>query len=164
MRETPATANGARIESVLRLLKDRTSASISDIAVRFQVSEMTIRRDLHKLAASGQVIRIPGGARIARSFGAEKTFLERLQRMADAKERIGRAAASLVNDGSSVVLDSGTTTLFIARHLRDRNGIVVVTFSLAALEQLADSQSVRLELTGGAYRSSSHDLIGNAVQ
>ena len=156
--------NGARMEAVLRLLKDRTSASIQDIAAEFQVSEMTIRRDLHKLSAEGQVIRIPGGARIARSFGAEKTFLERLQRMADAKERIGRAAAGLVADGTSVVLDSGTTTLYIARHLRPRKNIVVFTFSLAVLEEFAGCEGVRLELTGGTYRPSSHDLIGSAVQ
>jgi DeoR family transcriptional regulator, aga operon transcriptional repressor len=163
MTGTEVISNGGRVESVLRLLKDRTSASISEIAGEFQVSEMTVRRDLQKLAASGQVIRIPGGARIARSFGAEKTFLERMQKMSDAKECIGRAAAALVADGSSVVLDSGTTTRFIGRHLRVHKNIVVFTFSLAVLEELADSDSVRLEMMGGTYRPSSHDLIGNGV-
>ena len=85
-----------RIEQVLGLLKERTSASIGEMAAEFQVSGMTIRRDLSKLARSGQVIRIPGGARIARSFGAEKTFVERLEKMAAAKDRIGRTAAGLV--------------------------------------------------------------------
>lgn len=153
-----------RTDEMMRLLRDRTSASIDEMAVAFRVSGMTIRRDLHKLARSGQVIRIPGGARIARSFGAEKTFVERLERMAPAKDRIGRAAAGLVANGSSVALDSGTTTLYIARHLRGHRNIVVFTFSLAVLEELAGSESVRLELTGGAYRASSHDLVGNAVQ
>jgi DeoR/GlpR family transcriptional regulator of sugar metabolism len=150
-----------RTDDVLHLLKDRTSASIDEIAREFRVSGMTIRRDLHKLARSGQVIRIPGGARIARSFGAEKTFVERLEKMAAAKDRIGKAAAELVANGSSVALDSGTTTLYIARHRRD---IVVFTFSLAVLEELAGSESVRLELTGGVYRASSHDLAGHAVE
>ena len=153
-----------RIDAVLTLLKDRTSASIEEMAAEFQVSGMTIRRDLHKLARSGQVIRIPGGARIARSFGAEKTFVERLERMAEAKDRIGRAAAAMVENGASVALDSGTTTLYIARHLRGHRNIVVFTFSFAVLEELAGSEAVRLELTGGAYRASSHDLVGNAVQ
>jgi DeoR/GlpR family transcriptional regulator of sugar metabolism len=153
-----------RIEQVLGLLKERTSASIGEMAAEFQVSGMTIRRDLSKLARSGQVIRIPGGARIARSFGAEKTFVERLEKMAAAKDRIGRTAAGLVANGSSVAIDSGTTTLYIARHLRGHRNIVVFTFSLAVLEELADSASVRLELTGGAYRASSHDLVGNAVE
>jgi DeoR/GlpR family transcriptional regulator of sugar metabolism len=155
--------NGTRVEAVLRLVRTQTSASIADIASQCRVSEMTIRRDLHKLTQSGQVIRVPGGARIARSFGAEKPFLERLHKMADAKQRIGRAAAELVADGGSVALDSGTTTLFIARHLRERRHITVFTFSLAVLEELAGAESVRVELTGGTYRSSSHDLVGNAV-
>jgi DeoR family fructose operon transcriptional repressor len=84
--------------------------------------------------------------------------------MSAAKERIGRAAAALVANGSSVALDSGTTTLYIARHLRGHRDIVVFTFSLAVLEELAGCESVRLELTGGAYRASSHDLVGNPVE
>jgi DeoR/GlpR family transcriptional regulator of sugar metabolism len=164
MSSPEALPNAARLDQVLRLLRDRTSASIDDIASEFRVSGMTIRRDLHKLEKAGQVIRTPGGARIARSFGAEKTFVERLERMSDAKERIGCAAAALVVDGSSVALDSGTTTLYIARHLSRRKNLVVFTFSLAVLEELSDCDSVRLELTGGVYRPSSHDLIGNAAQ
>jgi DeoR family fructose operon transcriptional repressor len=160
---SPETTGAERIDSLVRLLREQTSASIPEMAELFGVSEMTIRRDLTKLAQSGQAIRIPGGARIARSFGLEKTFVERLQRMSEAKDRIGRAAASLVGDGESVGLDSGTTTLCIARHLRRRQRIVVVTFSLAVVEELAGSESVRVELTGGTYRSSSHDLIGHAV-
>jgi len=155
--------NGRRVETVLQLVRAQTSASITEIAAKCGVSEMTIRRDLHKLAQSGQVIRVPGGARIARSFGVEKSFVERLHKMADAKQRIGRAAAELVAEGSSVSLDSGTTTLCIARQLRERRNIVVFTFSLAVLEELAGAESVRVELTGGTYRASSHDLVGNAV-
>ena len=58
------TAEGSRLEAVLQLLKENTTASISEIADLFQVSQMTIRRDLQKLAEAGQVIRIPGGARL----------------------------------------------------------------------------------------------------
>ena len=124
---------------------------------------MTVRRDIQKLAASGQVIRIPGGARIERSFGGERDFFERLQRMGDAKTSIGKAAAALVQNGESVTLDSGTTTLYIARHLRQHRDISVSTFSLAVLEELSGCESVRVELTGGTYRRSSHDLVGHAV-
>jgi DeoR family fructose operon transcriptional repressor len=124
---------------------------------------MTVRRDIQKLAASGQVIRIPGGARIERSFGGEKDFFERLQRMSNAKTSIGKAAASLVQNGESVTLDSGTTTLYIARHLRQHRDISVFTFSLAVLEELSGCESVRVELTGGTYRRSSHDLVGHTV-
>ena len=157
------TGDRARRDAVLLLLHEQTAASISEIANRFRVSEMTIRRDIHKLADSGQVIRIPGGVRIERSFGGEKSCHERLHRMADAKRAIGKAAAELVKNGESVTIDSGTTTLYIARHLRQHRDLVVFTFSLAVLEELADCDSVRVELTGGAYRRTSHDLIGSAV-
>jgi DeoR family fructose operon transcriptional repressor len=160
----PLVADHARRDAVLLLLEEQTTASIPEIATRFGVSEMTIRRDIQKLVDSGQAIRVPGGVRIERSFGGEKSFHERLQRMAEAKRAIGKAASELVRNGESVTIDSGTTTLFIARHLRHHRDIVVFTFSLAVLEELAGCDSIRVELTGGAYRRTSHDLIGHAVE
>ncbi|WP_047487073.1 DeoR/GlpR family DNA-binding transcription regulator [Terriglobus sp. TAA 43] len=157
------TSEHSRLTGIVELLKEHTSASIGEIADKFHVSEMTIRRDLQKLAEAGHIIRIPGGARIERWQGMERTFVERLRKMSPAKSSIGEAAAALVGDGESVVLDSGTTTLYIARQLRTRRNIVIFTFSIAVLEELATADSVRVELTGGVYRASSHDLIGHAV-
>jgi DeoR/GlpR family transcriptional regulator of sugar metabolism len=158
-----AEHNIARRDEILQLLRHRTSASIAEIAGQFFVSEMTVRRDLEKLAATGQVIRIPGGAMIARGTAIEKTFLDRSAQHADAKDRIGRAAAALIQAGDAVVMDSGTTTLFIARHLRRHQDVVVFTFSLAVLDELSGSSQVGVVLTGGTYRRSSHDLIGREV-
>lgn len=154
----------ARPDDILRLLREHTTASITSLAGRFAVSEMTVRRDLDKLVERGEVIRIPGGARLARSISFEKSFEERLRNRSDAKDRIGRAASALVEPGDAVVLDSGTTTLCIARYLRDHKNVAVFTFSLAVLEELRGCDSVRVELTGGTYRRASHDLIGPAVQ
>jgi DeoR/GlpR family transcriptional regulator of sugar metabolism len=151
-----------RVYRILDLLRRRTTATFSELAVEFQVSEMTIRRDLDSLNPTGQVLRIPGGVRLARGILAERAFLDRLQRNAEAKSSIGQLAASLVKDEESVVLDSGTTTLHIAKHLKQRR-CTVITFSLAALEELAQSPSVRVELTGGVFRASSNDLVGSAV-
>lgn len=137
--------------------------SIGEIAERFAVSEMTVRRVLYKLADAGLVIRTPGGAMVAPSGSMERTFLERSANMSGAKDALGRAAAGLVHDGETVVLDSGTTTRCIARYLAARRNLVVVTTSLAVLEELAGSAGVQVRLTGGAYRRSSHDLSGNAV-
>jgi DeoR family transcriptional regulator, aga operon transcriptional repressor len=156
-------SENSRREAVLEMLKENTSASISEIAEQFHVSQMTIRRDLQKLVEAGQVIRIPGGARIERWRGMERSFFERLEKMSPAKRNIGKAAAALVRDGGSVVLDSGTTTLYVARELRARQNIFVITFSLAVLEELASVEEIRVELTGGVYRASSHDLIGRGV-
>ncbi|MCL5745769.1 MAG: DeoR/GlpR family DNA-binding transcription regulator, partial [Acidobacteria bacterium] len=134
-----AEHNIARCEEVLQFLRHRTSASIPEIARHFSISEMTVRRDLEKLAAASQLIRIPGGAMIARGTAIEKTFLDRSAHCAEAKDRIGRAAAALIQDGEAVVLDSGTTTLFIARHLRRHKDVTVFTLSLAVLDELSGS-------------------------
>jgi DeoR/GlpR family transcriptional regulator of sugar metabolism len=153
----------SRLDSIVQMLKVNTSASIGEIAEAFHVSQMTIRRDLQKLVEAGQVIRIPGGARIEHWRGAERSFFERLQKMSHAKRSIGAAASALVHDGESVVLDSGKTTRYVARELRARRNVVVITFSLAVLEELTSAEDIRVELTGGVYRPSSHDLIGHAV-
>jgi len=148
---------------ILLFIKERGTASIGEMAVQFAVSEMTVRRVLHKLADSGLVIRTPGGAMAAPSGSMERSFLDRSARMAGAKDAIGREAAKLVRDGDTVVLDSGTTTRYVARHIASKRNVTVVTPSLAALEELAGSAGVQVRLTGGIYRRSSHDLSGNSV-
>ncbi len=70
-------AEQSRIALIVQMLKVNTSASIAEIAENFHVSQMTIRRDLQKLVETGQVIRIPGGARIEHWRGAERSFFER---------------------------------------------------------------------------------------
>jgi DeoR/GlpR family transcriptional regulator of sugar metabolism len=156
-------ANKTRQEQILELLQLHTSASIPEMAERFRVSEMTIRRDLEDLYQSSRVIRIPNGAMIAQPVTFERSFQERLRTMGEAKDRIGRAAASLIKPGEAVVLDSGTTTLCIARHLHSVENVIVITYSLAVLGELAADDSARVELTGGTYRHSSHDLVGAQV-
>jgi DeoR/GlpR family transcriptional regulator of sugar metabolism len=152
-----------RQSELLLFIKEKGSASIAEMAEQFAVSEMTVRRSLYKLADAGLVIRTPGGAMAAPSGSVERSFMERSAKMAGAKEAIGREAARLVQDGETVVLDSGTTTRYIARYLATRHDLTVMTTSLAVLEELAGSASVQVRLTGGVYRRSSHDLSGNAV-
>lgn len=149
--------------AILLFVKERGTASIGEMAAQFAVSAMTVRRVLHKLADSGLIIRTPGGAMLAPSSSLEKSFLERSAKMARAKDAIGREAAKLVREGETVVLDSGTTTRYVARYLASRRNVTVVTTSLAVLEELAGSPSVQVRLTGGIYRRSSHDLTGNSV-
>jgi DeoR/GlpR family transcriptional regulator of sugar metabolism len=152
----------SRVAELCKFLKERSSATYTELADHFAVSEMTMRRDVGLLAATGQVLIVPRGVQTAKGFLAELPFLERIQRMAKEKDLIGRAAASLVTEGSSVVLDSGTTTLQVAHHLRHKR-CAVITMSLTALQELADSPTVRVEIIGGVYRSSSQDLVGPQV-
>src|ERR1700737_3421452 len=92
-----------RRSEILLLIKERSTALIGEIATRFAVSEMTVRRVLHKLADAGLIIRTPGGALVAPPGSIERTFLERSAKMSGAKDALGRAAASLVREGERVV-------------------------------------------------------------
>jgi DeoR family transcriptional regulator, aga operon transcriptional repressor len=159
---TPRPSEERKGEMLL-FIKEKGSASIGELADHFSVSGMTVRRVLYKLADGGLVIRTPGGAMVAPSGSMEKTFLQRSERMAEAKDALGRAAAALVGEGETVVLDSGTTTWYLARHLAAKRNLVVVTPSLAVLEALAGSTGIQTRLTGGVYRRTSHDLFGSAV-
>ena len=148
---------------ILLAVKEKGAASIAELARLFSVSEMTVRRVLYKLADNGQVIRTPGGVMVAPAGSMEKSFLDRSAKMASAKDAIGRAASRLVADGETVVLDSGTTTLHVARHLASKKNLTVVTPSVAVLEELSGGQGVQVRLTGGVYRRDSHDLVGEAM-
>jgi len=154
------SANSARKKEILWLLANEGQLSIAELCLHFNVAGMTIRRDLYALAQAGQVLRIPGGAALIRSVTFERDFADRLRKNSQEKEKIGRAAAALVGENESIVLDSGTTTLNIARHLRGRKDITVITFSLAVLDDL---QAARVEITGGKYRRSSLDMVGHQV-
>jgi DeoR/GlpR family transcriptional regulator of sugar metabolism len=113
---------------------------VDELAARFAVSGMTIRRDLQILADQGKVIRTHGGAAMAERISFEFDFLRRAKEHEDAKLAIGVAAAALVADGQAVLFDSGTTTLAISRELHGKRNLTVITTSLPIASQLQYNQ------------------------
>ncbi len=155
-----ALSPDVRREQVLRLLADQPEYSVDALAEYFGVSGMTIRRDLQELTATGQIVRTHGGAVLADHVSFEFRFLERTDRCPREKEQVARLAATLVKPGQSVLLDSGTTTLAIARALRDVPGVTVATTSLPIASVLYGSRDTEVILLGGALRKDSPDLVG----
>jgi DeoR/GlpR family transcriptional regulator of sugar metabolism len=129
---------------------------VADLAEHFGVSEMTVRRDLHALAEEGRLERVRGGAV---QPPAEPPFHETVVERFAAKNRIGAAAAALVQDGQTVMIDIGTTTLQAARHLRGRK-ITVITTSLAVYEELVADPDIELILPGGQVRRNYRSMVG----
>jgi len=150
----------ARLEHIRRELARGGEVEIADLAGRLAVSEMTIRRDLDVLAAGGEVMRTHGGAASARRLTFEFRFRERQLAHLPAKRAIAAAAVRHVPDGATVILDTGTTTLEIARRLGGRQNITVITTSLAIVSELQFARGVRLVLLGGYLREGSPDLHG----
>jgi DeoR/GlpR family transcriptional regulator of sugar metabolism len=144
-----------RRQAILRAVRSGT-AHVSALADEFGVSEMTVRRDLEALARDGKLERVHGGAVNVES---ERPFSEIAVERLEAKDRIGRAAAALVEDGQTVMLDIGTTTLQVARHLRGRS-LTVITTNLAAYEELLPEPEIELVLPGGVVRRNYRSLVG----
>lgn len=156
-------ANGRRPE-LQALLAERGEVVIADLAERFDVSEMTIRRDLEALETAGVARRVRGGAIATVSRGHEPPFDARAVASQRAKRAIAAAAARYVDDGETAILDVGTTTLELARQLRGRRGITVITASLPAALTLANEPALRVLVTGGIVRPGEHSLVGHFAE
>jgi DeoR/GlpR family transcriptional regulator of sugar metabolism len=144
-----------RRQEILRAVRGG-SAHVSALAESFGVSEMTVRRDLSALARDGKLERVHGGAV---DSGHEPHFAQIEVERLDSKDRIGAAAAALVEDGQTVMIDIGTSTLQMARHLHGRK-LTVVTTNLAVVEELIPDPDIELVLPGGIVRRNYRSLVG----
>ena len=154
-----------RRRKLARLMAAGREVSTTRMAERFGVSPMTIRRDLRALQEDGVAVRSYGGAIGAQRITFEFAFDERRRRRLREKRRIGKAAAALVEPGQTVFLDTGTTTLEIARALaRSDVACQVVTSSLVIAGELWARPGCELLLLGGRVREGSPDLAGPATE
>lgn len=154
-------------DSLLRdFVEKRGFATVSDIAAELGVSEITVRRDLTRLESQGFLTRTHGGALVGRPADEElfdsdePSFEARRRRNAEAKTRIGAAAAKLVRPGATIGIDVGSTALEVARHLIDRDGIKIFTNSVRAATLLSDGPSP-VYLPGGQLRSKELSVYGS---
>jgi DeoR/GlpR family transcriptional regulator of sugar metabolism len=153
-----------RQQLILETLRDNRQVTVAELSHRFDVSEVTIRRDLRDLAAQGALQRAHGGAIIATPASSEPPVVQRMAQVQNPKECIGRAAAALVADGESVFIGSGSTTVYVARHLGDRTNLTVVTNALTIATELASAKEVTVVVTGGMMRASELSLVGHIAE
>ena len=153
-----------RREEMLRLLLAEGEVEIAPLAQMFDVSEMTIRRDLEALEAEGHARRVRRGAITTVSRSYEPPFALRTTMATDAKRAIGRAAADLVDDGDSIIIDVGSTTLELARNVHGRRGLTVLTTSLPIAFELGRSAEIRVIMTGGEVRPEEFSLTGSQAE
>lgn len=153
-----------RQTAIREFLRAGTELSIPELAARFGVSEMTVRRDLDRLAEGGEVRRLHGGAVVTERMAFEFDFAQRrLERQAQ-KRAIARRALELVRPGHRLIIDSGTTTLELACLLADFGKLTVITPSLAVASALQYSSGIETVLLGGVVRRGSPDLAGLATE
>lgn len=151
-----------RRAELLEFIRDRGQASIRELAAEFRVSEDTVRRDVDDLASQGAVDRTHGGVTISPDdrFNDVVPFVKRMDAQATAKDAIARVAASLIEEGQSVMVYGGTTTLALAKYLAPKRGLTVVTNNLALPQELYSRGVREIYVLGGSYRLRSQVTIG----
>jgi len=154
-----------RRHRIVELLQVHGKVTVEALAARFHTSAVTIRTDLTALEAGGALERTHGGALRRRDDDDQSLTVKRTLHHAE-KVRIGKIAASLIEDGETLILDSGTTTAEIARQIRklEDRSINVITNALNIAVLLADLPFVRLIMPGGILRPESNSLSGHMAE
>jgi DeoR/GlpR family transcriptional regulator of sugar metabolism len=153
-----------RLDVIRQQLSSNGEVFIAKLAKHFGVSEMTVRRDIDMLESQGEVIRTHGGAAMAKRLIFEFTFRANQQKNLDAKRAIAAAALKHISDGQVVLLDTGTTTLELARLIAAKRKITVITTSLAIVSELQFVNDIETILLGGFLRKGSPDIHGSLTE
>src|SRR3984893_4193329 len=161
----PGLLVAERRHRIVELLREHGKVTVEALAARFVTSAVTIRTDLATLEAGGALERTHGGALLRQDDDDQPINVKRTLHHAE-KVRIAKAAVALIQDGETVILDSGTTTAEIAKQIRklEVHSINVITNALNIAALLADVPAVRLIMPGGILRPESNSLSGHMAE
>ncbi len=150
-----------RREQMLAYLSAHDRSSVVELSQVLGVSEVTVRKDLDQLEAQGVLTRVHGGAVVSGRGRLELYFAAREQENLEEKRRIAQAAAQLIQSGQHIFLDASTTALQIARLIKEREDLIVVTNGLYTALELNFSVGITTIVVGGTMRRRSSSLIGS---
>jgi len=140
-----------RRDGIRELLREQGSVSVSELASLFETSEVTIRNDLSEMESLGLLRRVHGGAVSTKKAYYEMSLNDRMDVNKEEKIRIAKACANLIKDGDTLMIDSGTTTCYLARELSERGNLTVVTNALLIAQEFVYNRSVNVILLGGNF-------------
>lgn len=161
MKNLPSAARQAKIRERLAA---QPGVSVSELAWEFDVSEMTIRRDLAALESQAHIQRTHGGAVLTKRMMLEFDYRDRREQNRAAKRAIAAEARKRIQPGQRLILDTGTTALELAALLVDGENLTVITPSLAVASELQHAPGVEVILLGGVIRRGSPDLTGPVTE
>jgi DeoR/GlpR family transcriptional regulator of sugar metabolism len=153
-----------RRTQILQTVRRAGRVRVNELASRFSTSAVTIRNDLNELHQRGLVLRSHGGAVLPDKILRESPVRERLKAYSDEKRRIGAMAATLINDGETIILDSGTTTLEIARQIKKKQGLQIITNGVNIAAELLDARDAQVFIVGGTVRGESASISGRFTE
>ncbi|PMQ01102.1 MAG: DeoR family transcriptional regulator [Dictyoglomus sp. NZ13-RE01] len=145
---------------ILELIEKERGVKVSELVKLFNVTGATIRRDLEALEKEGLLKRTHGGAVLPQSFSFEPLYATKKRQNLKEKMAIGAKAAELINDGETVFIETGSTTLQIAKNIKNRHDLTVITNSIDVARELLNARGVEVILTGGNLRKETIALVG----
>ncbi len=151
-----------RKRNVMNMLNKQPSVTVSELAKVFQVSEVTIRKDLRELGQAGYLTRIHGGAAVSAKMTFEPVQSDKEKQNIEAKSAIARQAYELIQPGDSILIDAGSTTLLLARLICESavKNVTVITHSLTIANELVNLHHVELIMLGGLFRTGIYSCVG----
>lgn len=153
-----------RRNKILSMLFDKKSLLVQDLSRLFEVTEETIRRDFNNLEKKGLLIRTHGGAVLTDDSRLESPLEVREGINNAGKDAIGRRAAQMIQDNDTIILDASTSALYVARHIKDKKGITVITNAVRIILELSSCEDITLISTGGILRKKSLSYVGKMAQ
>lgn len=145
---------------ILKHLHANGKVLVTELSNLLQVSEVTVRSDLDQLSRKGLILRTHGGAVKSDLLVQDVPIFEKTKKQRGEKERIAIAAASLINDGEIITMDSGSTTWELAKHLKSKSNLTIITNSLPIARELSTIPNIVVIVTGGSVRRESLSIIG----
>lgn len=153
-----------RRQQIVLQAQRQGKVDVAELAAQFDVSTVTIRNDLNELSDNGFVVRCRGGALANTKLARELSVQERYKERHSEKKRLGGVVAKLINDGESIILDSGTTTEKVAQCLEGHKGLIVMTNGLNIANALSEVDTVDVMITGGHLRKKSMSFYGSQAE
>ncbi|NLJ89945.1 MAG: DeoR/GlpR transcriptional regulator [Clostridiales bacterium] len=149
-----------RRNKIIELLQEEKKVVVTSLSSLFGVTEETIRRDLEKLEKEGIATKTYGGAVLNEDLRLELPYKVRKGRNATGKQIIGKTISSFINDGDHIMLDGSSTALYIAKNLKDKKNLTIITNSIEILLELSDVTGWNVLSTGGILKEGALALVG----
>lgn len=161
MEGNVSSSNGRR-SAILQILKQNSNVSVAELSRQFKVSEVTIRKDLNILKERNLLVRTRGGAIMHSQRAQDDDMNIRLKRLTHYREKqaIGKAAAEMIKDGDTIIIDSGTTALQVACNLHKFRNLTVLTNALNVAQEVLSYKRFNVILLGGNIRNASESVVG----
>ena len=156
-----AVERRSRIEEIIT---ENKSVLVTDLAKQFDVTPETIRGDLLKLEKQGVLVRTYGGATLCGSSGSERSYKDRDVVNAEAKQKIGERAAEMIKNGETIFLDASTSSLWLARNIKNKKGLTVITNAVNIVLELEECDNIRIICTGGRLNTRNMSYVGRFAE